>query len=529
MKKFVAAFMCLLMTTTVYAGDYDYGKVSSASFYFYDANMCGTDVKERSQESWRENCHTADMSVSLDSTHTDLTDSFINAHRGALDSDGDGKIDLSGGYHDAGDHVKFGLPQMYTAVTLQWAKYEFGDTIRANGDMSHMDEILSRFTEYIKKCTFMENGKVIAFCTQVGEGESDHSYWGAPENQTTERKAHFATADTYASDILSQATAAMAADYVNTKNEDSLKYAKAIYAFAAENTHKGMCSDYSSTGTQFYNSTTYEDDMAMAEAWLYVATGENSYLQSAQNRLNQGMYAAPYWVYSWDNTWQGSVLLLAEKTGNEGYWNSIKESVNKFKSNYNSSDGYMCMNDWGSARYNANGQFIALVYAKHKNDTSAADWAKGQMDYLLGNNSKNICYVTGISDNSVKHPHHRAASGLYDANDNSDHKYTLRGALVGGPDKSGNFEDRTGNYQYTEVAIDYNAGFVGACAGLDYFYGAKTVSGDVNGDGKANNADVVLMLKHTGGIGSVDVSLGDMNGDNKITLADVILLLKTLQ
>jgi len=34
--------------------------------------------------------------------------------------DGDGKVDVSGGFHDAGDHVKFGLPQAYAASTVGW-------------------------------------------------------------------------------------------------------------------------------------------------------------------------------------------------------------------------------------------------------------------------------------------------------------------------------------------------------------------------------------------------------------------------
>jgi len=72
----------------------------------------------------------------------------------------------------------------------------------------------------------------------------------------------------------------------------------------------------------------------------------------------------------------------------------------------------------------------------------------------------NRCYVVGYSSNSVKYPHHRAASGLKDANDSSPHKYVLYGALVGGPDASDQHVDRTNDYIYNEVAIDYNAAFV---------------------------------------------------------------------
>jgi hypothetical protein len=39
--------------------------------------------------------------------------------------------------------------------------------------------------------------------------------------------------------------------------------------------------------------------------------------------------------------------------------------------------------------------------------------------------------------------------------------YTLYGALVGGPDQDDKFKDARDNYQQTEVAIDYNAGYTG--------------------------------------------------------------------
>lgn len=45
------------------------------------------------------------------------------------------------------------------------------------------------------------------------------------------------------------------------------------------------------------------------------------------------------------------------------------------------------------------------------------------------------------------------------------------GALVGGPDGNDNHNDSTSDYEQNEVAIDYNAGFVGALAGLYELYG----------------------------------------------------------
>ena len=102
-----------------------------------------------------------------------------------------------------------------------------------------------------------------------------------------------------------------------------------------------------------------------------------------------------------------------------------------------------------------------------------AEWAKGQMIYIMGDNPLNRSYIVGYSDNHVEHPHHRAAHGSLknDMNIPSEHKHTLWGALAGGPDGNDYHEDITTDYSYNEVAIDYNAAFVGACAGLYDFFG----------------------------------------------------------
>ncbi len=474
-KAFIAAALCLcVMSSSVFADNYDYGMVQSASIQFYDANMCGDEVSDKSLVDWRGNCHSADLTVPLDTEHTDLTQDFIEQNRAVLDSDGDGSVNVSGGYHDAGDFVKFGLPQMYTAVTLQWALYEFNDSFKSNNDTEHLNVVLGQFNEYIKNCTFMdENGQVVAFCYQVGDGKTDHDYWGAPEVQPTERPAYFATAARPATDITSLAAAAMAADYINSGNNESLKYAKALYSFANDNPVKVVGDDHAPSDDEYYKSCSYKDDLAYAAAWLYIATGDNTYLNEAEQNLNGAVYDVPYWIYCWDDTWLGGMVLIAEKTGNSDYWNAIKETLDIWQTNYNSPQGYACIDKWGSARYNTNAQFIALIYAKHKGNMRYADWAKSQMDYLLGDNTSKTCYITGISENSVKYPHHAAASGLSDANDKSSHKYVLYGALVGGPDKNDKHKDVTADYQYNEVSLDYNAGLVGACAGIYAFYGER--------------------------------------------------------
>ena len=57
------------------------------------------------------------------------------------------------------------------------------------------------------------------------------------------------------------------------------------------------------------------------------------------------------------------------------------------------------------------------------------------------------------------------------AEDPREHRYVLYGALVGGPGANDEHNDTTADWIFNEVTIDYNAAFVGACAGLYYFFG----------------------------------------------------------
>ena len=49
-----------------------------------------------------------------------------------------GQVDLTGGYHDAGDNVKFGLPMAFTITTLAWNVVEFSDNFQKTGQMQNI-------------------------------------------------------------------------------------------------------------------------------------------------------------------------------------------------------------------------------------------------------------------------------------------------------------------------------------------------------------------------------------------------------
>lgn len=61
------------------------------------------------------------------------------------------QVDLVGGYYDAGDHVKFGLPMAFTVTMLSWSVIEYGEQIAAAGEYGHALEAIKWGTDYFIK------------------------------------------------------------------------------------------------------------------------------------------------------------------------------------------------------------------------------------------------------------------------------------------------------------------------------------------------------------------------------------------
>ena len=442
------------------AASYDnYAKLLQYSMYFYDGNMCGSDVDTASQFSWRGSCHSSD--------------------------------EVDGGFHDAGDHVKFGLPAGYTASTLGWGYYEFKDSYDALGQTAHLQALTNRFCDFFKASTKLSGDTVTSFCYQVGVGQADHDVWCSPESQNDQslRTAYWTSDD--ASDIAAEYAAALAVNYINFGNAEDLKYAKALYNYSIK-TNKANCPE----AANFYNSYDYYDDQAWAAGWLYLATNDSTYSSFLNKFMNDtnagksGQSGCKWGVYStmcWNNVSLGAAILQSEITGDAMDWAKVTTYLN---GKCTSESTYYCESDWGSARYNTALQMAALATTKYsaKSGMDYSSWCKAQMGMILGNNPKNVNFVVGMDSNSAKYPHHRAASGyqsfdeMKGKTDYSSNGHTLVGALVGGPaDSNFTYTDSVNDYQANEVALDYNAGLVGAAAGLYSIYKTGSVDSSIEG------------------------------------------------
>ncbi|KNY25228.1 glycoside hydrolase family 9 protein [Pseudobacteroides cellulosolvens] len=487
---------------------FNYAEATQKSLYFYDAEKCGPGITGGKIE-WRGDCHLEDQMIPL--KNTTLSKSFLEKYGSIIDPDGDGFIDVHGGYHDAGDHVRFGLPQAYAASTIGWSYYEFKDVYKELGEEEHIIDLIKLFTDTFLRASFLDkDGNMIAFCFQVGDGDQDHTYWGPPElypkNLIATRPARFATAEKPGSDVCAGTAAALATSYMNFKDtepeyaEKCLKYAKAMYKFAK--TYRGMAD---SGG--YYGSAYDDDELTWAAAWLYECTNDMSYINDIESATADGLYTGylkkivrdnnnntwqNIWTHSWDAVWGGAFVKLAylfpehERFDYFARWNTEYMSGGVIKHEdpkdgtyiETSPTGYTMLNGWGSARYNTAMQLCALVYQKYNPErTDFGAWAKSQMDYIMGRNPMGYSYIVGYGHEKglpfVLHPHHRAAHGSKTLNmdDPPQHRHILWGALAGGPDKNDYHLDVTTDYVYNEVAVDYNAAFVGAAAGLYKLYG----------------------------------------------------------
>lgn len=443
----------------------NYAELLQKSILFYEAQRSGT-LPENSRLNWRGDS--------------------------GLDDGKDVGHDLTGGWYDAGDHVKFGLPMAYSAAVLAWSVYEYRDAYEEAGQLEAILDNLKWATDYFIKAHTAPN----EFWGQVGNGAADHAWWGPAEVMPMKRPAYKIDAGCPGSDLAGGTAAALAAASVVFQPTDSsyantlLTHAKQLYAFADQ--YRGKYSDCITDARQYYNSWSgYKDELTWGAVWLYLATDEQQYLDKALASAGDWGEPAswPYrWTLSWDDVTYGAQLLLARLTNDSRFTASVERNLDYWSTGYNHNGtteritytpgGLAWLEQWGSLRYASNAAFLAFVYSDWVKDASKAkkyrDFAVQQMNYILGDNPGKRSFVVGYGSNSPKHPHHRTAHGSWADSMNVPefHRHILYGALVGGPGNDDSYRDETADYVSNEVAIDYNAAFTGNAAKMYQLYGA---------------------------------------------------------
>lgn len=433
---------------------YNYGEALQKSLLFYDLQRTG-----------------------------DLPDGFRSNWRGdsCLNDGADAGLDLSGGFLDAGDNVKFNLPMSYTCSMLAWSVIQDRDAYEECGQLQYILDNIRWGNDYFIKCHPEAN----VYYYQVGDGNADHSFWGSAEvvEAQMNRPSYKVDMNNGGSTVAAETAASLASAAVVFKDIDAdysaecLKHAKELFNYA-----ETVKSDSGYTAANgFYTSNSgFKDELAWSAYWLYKATGDTAYLDKSKKYLSEtsGDYK---WAHCWDDVSYGTALMLAIETGEQSYKDRIEKHFNFWLNEIKyTPKGLAWLDQWGALRYSTTTAFLMSVYAdsdacpSDKKDTYY-NFTKSQIDYALGSSGRS--YVVGYGENSPKNPHHRTAHGSYSNNisEPAETKHTLFGALVGGPDSGDNYSDDRSNFINNEVACDYNAGFTGALAKLYKVYGGKTL------------------------------------------------------
>ena len=438
-------------------GKYNYGEALQKAILFYELQRSG-DLPEETRCNWRGD--------------SGLTD-------GA-----DAGLDLTGGLYDAGDHVKFNLPMAYTASTLAWSVYESRDSYEESGQLVYIQDSIRWINDYLIKCHPEAN----VFYYQVGDGSADHSWWGPAEVMQMNRPSYKVDMNNPGSTVSAGAAASLASCSVIFADDDPeyagecLEHAIQLYEFAASTKSDA---GYTAANGFYTSHSGFYDELTWAAAWLYIATGDDSYLADAKTYFAQAD-TNPKWAHCWDNVSIGAATLLAMETGDSVYSQLVEDNLDFWTTGLNGEritytpQGLAWLDSWGSLRYATTEAFVALVYSKsdvcpdNKKDTYY-DFGVAQVNYALGDTGRS--YLIGFGEDYPQNPHHRTAQGSYSNNMNEpkEARHTLYGALVGGPDSNDGYQDEVSNYINNEVACDYNAGIVGALACLYEDFGGQTL------------------------------------------------------
>ncbi|RWW88649.1 hypothetical protein BHE74_00002467, partial [Ensete ventricosum] len=255
------------------------------------------------------------------------------------------QVDLVGGYYDAGDHVKFGLPMAFTVTMLSWSVAEYGHAIASAGELEHALEAIKWGTDYFIKAHTHHD----VLWAEVGDGDTDHYCWQRPEDMTTSRKAYKIDPDRPGSEVAGETAAAMAAASLVFRETNPhyshllLHHAQQVATsttsirtshrlpctitflkmtiiclgmqlFAFGDKYRGKYDTSIPAVKSYYPSLSgYGDELLWAALWLHRATGREDYLRYAIDNAHElGGTGWDVSEFSWDIKYAG-VQILASK------------------------------------------------------------------------------------------------------------------------------------------------------------------------------------------------------------------------
>ena len=369
-------------------------------------------------------------------------DSLKAASGGSLDGE------FEGGYFDAGDHLKFMLPQAYSIARLCWAvrKNERGlkkTSFDGRSNYRWAREACKWGADFLYKAVVSKDQMLL----HVGDIKFAHSYIGVPEKFPQGDRAITFCSSGQCSDIAGEVAASLAhaATAFKDRGVQSRMYwrrAKMAYAqIGVGSMTFGNSNEALPILASYYASSGVVSHVLFAAASMYAACSKLSFCRSSeadaykQQAVKLGNTKEPgggqkwFWpVPGWDNAWWSAAVLMAS-LGEEGpsiYGNSafvhypatlVDAWVNGDKPVQISEHGQRWVSAWGSNRFALEGAATLLDWAALP-DEMRADGpspqqarcaAVKQLTYVAGHNDRGS-YIAGFGTDAPKRNHHRGSA-----------------------------------------------------------------------------------------------------------------------
>lgn len=449
------------------------------------------------------------------------------------------KINVSGGWHDAGDYGRYIVPAAKTIADLLYA-YEanpelYGDNIGIPQSGNGTPDILDEARYELEWMMKMQRADGAVYHKVTCENFPGYV---SPEKETAPLivtpVSTTATADFCASMALAyEFYKDIDADFAN----NCLERAERAWSFLEANPDLIFKNPEDIT-TGDYGDLSDRDERYWAAAQLYRATGNSKY----ETALSE-MYVLKGLDWSTVGDYGNLAILTAKNISKDSaiYTNAkdtiISQADSFVRISSNSPYGVALTKfNWGSNMTVANAGIILGAAYKATGDSSYLDAANAQLNYLLGTNPVGECFFTGYGTVSPENPHHRPSMAAGKA---------MKGMLVGGVNQNledsaakaycqdlpnaKRYVDNAESYSTNEITIYWNSPltYLVSLTSNEDIVNPDFILGDINSDGVIDSFDMVLARKGliNGGFADITASkAADVNQDGKYSIADTVLI-----
>lgn len=390
---------------------------------------------------------------------------YANAWHGGDNYNGN---KLDGGWYDAGDYIKFGMPLGYTVYCLLKGYDVFPSAYSVSNGIPNILTEVKFATDYLTKAVINDNTIVL----DVGQAADEHETWGVKyeSGRSGNQILLCSGADipaTYAACLALMST--LYRKFDKSYADLCLAKAKVAFEFARKKIEAGgdnnlYCSAQQKHGKYLYYYPDVEgklqrqinDKMVAAGVELYRATNdENPIYKTWAKKSITSPYSIMGYAYIGPlaafEVWRQGLGGSSALTSNVSFIETKIQTTGVFKDIFKNSG-------WGTAREAGSAAFeYALAYIVSNSDDTRALYSKrikNHVDWVAGYfGDPKRSYVIGFNNSPANYIHYRTT------------RSGPQGGLVSGPDDNGNWSN-DGTPEHCEVAIDYNAGITGAVAFL---------------------------------------------------------------